>query len=319
MHLLIGQAVAQIAMAGLTLVTAPADSVLAKSYLAQHAGVLIGKPVAVLAVIAAAFLIRALTHRSIDKLTQSSAEGRIPRILSPLTERAANSALFESAGLLSERRHQRTETIGSVLKSGVSFLVFITGFLIVLSVAGVNLLPFVAGTSLVGVALGFGAQNVVKDFLSGMFMILEDQYGVGDVIDVGEAAGTVEAVGLRTTRIRDTEGTVWYVRNGEIVRVGNQSQQFAQVVLDIAIGAADDIEEASSRVSAAADSLFSEAQWTPAFLQPPQLLGIESLTREETTLRLVARVRPLEQWRVGRELRARVRRALLASADGEPS
>jgi small-conductance mechanosensitive channel len=325
-------------MAGLTAVTAALSAtshatalqlagasdraLLARSFLARHATVLIGKPVAVLVVLIAAFLVRALAHRSIDKLTRSSAEGRIPRILSPLTDRAANSAFLESSGLLSERRRQRTETIGSLLKSGVSFLVFVTAFLIVLSVVGVDLLPFVAGTSLVGVAVGFGAQNIVKDFLSGMFMILEDQYGVGDVIDVGEATGTVEAVGLRTTRLRDTEGTVWYVRNGEIVRVGNKSQQFAQVVLDIAIAATDDLEQTSARLAAAAESLYTDPGWAPAFLRPPEVLGVEALTREETTLRVVARVRPLEQWRVGRELRARIRSALPpleASPADEPS
>ncbi|MCW2523008.1 MAG: Potassium efflux system kefA / Small-conductance mechanosensitive channel, partial [Frankiales bacterium] len=124
---------------------AGADPLLAESFLSRHATVLIARPVAVLVVVLAAFLIRALAHRSIDKLTRASAEGRVPRILSPLTERAANSALFESAGLLSERRRQRTETIGSLLKSGVSIMVFVTGFLIVLSVVGVDLLPFVAG------------------------------------------------------------------------------------------------------------------------------------------------------------------------------
>ena len=318
---------AQIAVAGLCTVTAALihraiasdPPLLARTFVAQHAEVLIGKPVAVLVVLLAAFLIRALAHRSIDKLTRSSAEGRVPRILSPLADRAANSAFLESSGLLSERRRQRTETIGSLLKSSVSFLVFVTAFLVALSVVGVDLLPFVAGTSLIGVAVGFGAQNIVKDFLSGTFMILEDQYGVGDVIDVGEATGAVEAVGLRTTRLRDTEGTVWYVRNGEIVRVGNKSQQYAQVVLDIAIGAEADVAQASARLAEAAASLYGDPEWAPAFLSAPEVLGIEALTREETTLRVVARVRPLEQWRVGRELRARIRSTLPAGSPPTPA
>jgi small-conductance mechanosensitive channel len=319
--------VAQIAVAGLCTVTAapihraiaPDPPLLARTFVSRHAEVLIAKPVAVLVVLLAAFLIRALAHRSIDKLTRSSAEGRVPRILGPLADRAANSAFLESSGLLSERRRQRTETIGSLLKSSVSFLVFVTAFLVVLSVVGVDLLPFVAGTSLIGVAVGFGAQNIVKDFLSGTFMILEDQYGVGDVIDVGEATGAVEAVGLRTTRLRDTEGTVWYVRNGEIVRVGNKSQQYAQVVLDIAIGAEADVAQASARLAEAAASLYGDPEWAPAFLGAPEVLGIEALTREETTLRVVARVRPLEQWRVGRELRARIRSTLPAGSPSTPA
>jgi moderate conductance mechanosensitive channel len=282
-----------------------------KGFWHDHAAVLIVKPLQVLAVIVVALLARGLVHRAVDKLTRSSAQGKVPRILSPLTERAANYGFFESSGLLSERRRLRTETIGSILKSLVSFLVFVTAFLIVLGEIGVDLLPFVAGTSLVGVALGFGAQNVVKDFLSGIFMILEDQYGVGDVIDVKEATGTVEAVGLRTTRLRDTEGTVWYVRNGEIVRVGNQSQQFAQVVLDIPIGPTDDLDAALSRLNDAANGMYGDEHWRAVFLGQPEVLGVQSMSRDETVLRVVVRVRPLEQWRAGRELRARIRTALL--------
>lgn len=279
----------------------------------RHASVLITKPLQVLLIVLVALIIRAIAHRAINRLIRSSAEGSVPRILSPLTERARESAFLESTGLISERRKQRAETIGSVLRSAVSFLIFITGFLLVLQVFAVNLAPFIAGSSLVGVAVGFGAQNIVKDFLSGMFMMLEDQYGVGDVIDLKEATGTVEAVGLRTTRLRDVQGVVWYVRNGEIARVGNQSQQYAQVVLDVPIAASDDPAAARAAITAAAQQLYGEQAWTPSFLAEPELLGIESLSREETVIRLVARVRPLEQWRVARELRARVQAALAAS------
>ncbi|MGI8664813.1 MAG: mechanosensitive ion channel family protein, partial [Jatrophihabitans sp.] len=253
---------------------------------------------------------------AINRLIRSSAEGSVPRILSPLTERARESAFWESSGLVSERRKQRAETIGSVLRSAVSFLLFVTAFLMALGVFEVNLAPFIAGTSLVGVAVGFGAQNVVKDFLSGMFMMLEDQYGVGDVIDLQEATGTVEAVGLRTTRLRDVEGVVWYVRNGEIVRVGNMSQQYAQVVLDIPIAATDDPVTAETAIAGAAAELYAEQAWSNSFLAEPEVLGIQSLARDELVIRLVARVRPLEQWRVARELRGRVRSRL---AGREPS
>jgi small-conductance mechanosensitive channel len=288
----------------------PLDTVLARSYWSDHTAVLVVRPLQVLAVIVVALIVRAICHRGIDKLTSSSAEGRIPRILSPLTERAAGSSLFESSGLLSERRRQRADTIGSVLKSAISFLVLITGFLVVLDVLGLNLLPFVAGTSLVGVAIGFGAQNIVKDFLAGIFMILEDQYGVGDVIDVKEAIGTVEAVGLRTTRLRDVQGTVWYVRNGEIVRVGNQSQQFAQVVVDVGIPGDQDVAGAGALLAAAAAEFEADAAWQTALLGAPEVLGVEAMTLTETTWRVVVRVRPLEQWRVARELRARLHAAL---------
>jgi small-conductance mechanosensitive channel len=300
-------------MAGLAAVTMTSQPLALHGFWHQHASVLITKPLQIIGIVLIALIVRALAHRAINRLIRSSAEGRVPRVLSPLTERARESAFWESSGLVSERRKQRAETIGSVLRSAVSFLLFVTAFLLALQVFDVNLAPFIAGTSLVGVAVGFGAQNVVKDFLSGMFMMLEDQYGVGDVIDVKEATGTVEAVGLRTTRLRDVEGVVWYVRNGEITRVGNQSQQYAQVVLDVPVAATDDAEEASSAISAAAAELYAEQAWTPLFLAEPEVLGIQSLGREELTIRLVARVRPLEQWRVARELRARVQSRLAAS------
>jgi small-conductance mechanosensitive channel len=294
---------------------AAAQHVALRGFWHQHASLLIAKPLQILLIVLIALVLRALSHRAINRLIHSSAEGSVPRILSPLTERARESAFFESAGLVSERRKQRAETIGSVLRSAVSFLIFITAFLLILQVFSVSLAPFIAGTSLVGVAVGFGAQNVVKDFLSGMFMMLEDQYGVGDVIDLQEAIGTVEAVGLRTTRLRDVEGVVWYVRNGEIARVGNKSQQFAQVVLDIPIAASDDPAAASAVIETAARQLYTEDSWAASFLAEPELLGIESLNRQELVIRLVARVRPLEQWRVARELRARIQAQLAEPPD----
>jgi small conductance mechanosensitive channel len=194
-----------------------------------------------------------------------------------------------------------------VLKSAMSATIFVVAFLLILSELQINLAPFIAGTSIVGVALGFGAQNIVKDFLSGMFMLLEDQYGVGDVIDFQLASGTVEAVGLRSTRLRDVNGTVWYVRNGEVLRVGNQSQGFAQVVLDIPIDAWADVDAAAQAMRDVSREIVEDENWAPVFLSEPEVLGVEAMTRDETVIRMVAKVRPLEQWRTARELRRRIR------------
>jgi len=276
-------------------------------YLHEHSQVLIQTPIRILVIVLVALIIRGILHRMINRAVRPIEVGEVPRILRPFKERIGQSGLVESTGLLSERRAQRAATIGSVLTSGVSFTVLVIGFLLVLGELGIDLAPFIAGTSVVGVALGFGAQNIVKDFLSGMFMMLEDQYGVGDVIDFEKAVGTVEAVGLRTTTMRDVNGTVWYVRNGEVVRVGNKSQGYAQVVLDVPIPAAHDIAVASAAMLAVAQQLHGEQAWTDAFLGEPEVQGVERLTREETVIRLVARVRPVEQWRVARELRRRIR------------
>jgi moderate conductance mechanosensitive channel len=279
-------------------------------YVHEHSRVLIEVPIRIVAIIVVALIIRAILHRMINRAVRPLRTGDMPRILRPFKERVGTSALLESTGLLSERRSQRAATIGSVLKSGVSFTILVIVFLLVLSELGIDLAPFIAGTSIVGVALGFGAQNIVKDFLSGMFMMLEDQYGVGDVIDFEKAVGTVEAVGLRTTQLRDVNGTVWYVRNGEVVRVGNKSQGYAQVVLDVPIEAAADIEMACTAMLEVAQQLQAEEGWTEAFMAEPEVQGVERLTREETVIRLVARVRPVDQWRVARELRRRIRERL---------
>jgi small conductance mechanosensitive channel len=298
----------------------PTATVGLPEFLHEHSIVLIEKPSRILAIIVVAVILRLILHRMINRLVRPVERGGLPRILRPLRDRRGGNAILQSAGLLSERRTQRTSAIASVLKSFVSFTIFVMAALLILGELDINLLPLVAGTSIVGVALGFGAQNIVKDFLAGIFMILEDQYGVGDVIDFQEATGTVEAVGLRTTRLRDVNGTVWYVRNGEVGRVGNQSQGYAQVVLDVPIAASTDVEMASAAMLAVAQQMHSEEAWADVFLGEPEVQGVEALTREETLIRLVVRVRPLEQWRTARELRQRIRERLdrLDIPAGEP-
>jgi small conductance mechanosensitive channel len=283
-----------------------ADIALPK-FLEDHSKVLIEEPIRIVAIIAVAMLIRAVVRRMIDRALTPQDGRAVPRILRPFKEKLNSTGFLESAGLLSERRKQRAATLGSVLRSATSLIIFVVAFLLILSELQINLAPFIAGTSIVGVALGFGAQNIVKDFLAGMFMLFEDQYGVGDVIDFEQASGTVEAVGLRSTRLRDVNGTVWYVRNGEVIRVGNMSQGFATVVLDIPIDAWADVGAASQSMLEVARGMAEEERWETVFLSSPEMLGVEQMTREETVLRLTAKVRPLEQWRTARELRRRVR------------
>jgi small conductance mechanosensitive channel len=271
--------------------------------------VLIETPIRIVAIIVVALVVRAILRRMIDR-TLRPGRGGTPRILRPFRERFEGSTFLESTGLISERRSQRAATLASVLQSATSVIIFVIAFLLVLSELKINLAPFIAGTSIVGVALGFGAQSIVKDFLAGMFMLMEDQYGVGDVIDFEKASGTVEAVGLRSTRLRDVNGTVWYVRNGEVVRVGNKSQGFAQVVLDIPFDASTDVDQASGIMRSVSAEMAGEDEWSKVFLSTPEVQGVESMTREETVIRLVAKVRPLEQWRTARELRRRIRERL---------
>jgi small conductance mechanosensitive channel len=271
-------------------------------WLASSADWLVAKPITILLILLGAFIVGRLARRVIDRLTRASG-GKIPRLLRPLRERAPQAL----GTLLSERRAQRAKTIGSVFKSITSVIVYGCAFMMILAELGVNLAPVLASAGILGVAIGFGAQNLVKDFLSGVFMMLEDQYGVGDVVDVGEATGTVEAVGLRITTMRDVNGTVWYVRNGEILRVGNSSQGFAVAVVDVPIGYGADVGQATDILGRVAAEAVEVAPLSEDVLEPPEVLGVERVSAAEgITMRLTVKVRPGRQWAVQRSLRARI-------------
>ncbi len=275
------------------------------NWLASSANWLIAKPITILLILLGAVIVRLLARRLIDRLTKATG-GKTPALLRPLRERAPQAL----GQLLSERRAQRAQTIGSVFKSIVSAIVFGLAFMMILSELGVNLAPVLASAGILGVAIGFGAQNLVKDFLSGVFMMLEDQYGVGDVVDVGEATGTVEAVGLRITTMRDVNGTVWYVRNGEILRVGNSSQGFAVAVVDVPIGYGADVGQAVDVLGRVAAVAADTEPVAADVLEPPEVLGVERVSAAEgITMRLTVKVRPGRQWAVQRNLRAKIMEA----------
>jgi moderate conductance mechanosensitive channel len=176
-----------------------------------------------------------------------------------------------------------------------------------ISELGYDIAPLIASAGILGVALGFGAQSLVKDFLSGIFMILEDQYGVGDVVNVGEASGTVEAVTLRVTRLRDVNGTVWYVRNGEILRVGNMSQNWARAVLDVPVSYREDLARVRSVLKEVAHDLWEDEDFKGHVIEEPEVWGVESMTPEALTVRVTMKTAPLQQWNVAREMRERVK------------
>jgi small-conductance mechanosensitive channel len=224
---------------------------------------------------------------------------------------------IDTGAAQSARRAQRAKTMADVLGRLATATVWSIAVLIVLSEIGINLAPLIAGAGVLGLALGFGAQSLVRDFLSGFFMLVEDQYGVGDVIDVGGTvggsgggvSGTVEGVSLRTTRLRDVEGVVWHVPNGEIKRVGNKSQQWSRAVLDVDIDRDADISRAISVIKQTADTMWHDDGWRDAILAEPDVWGVEELSAQSVKLRLVVQTLPLEQWRVARELRARIKAA----------
>ncbi len=275
-------------------------------WLATNADALIATPARILLVLVLAAVVRALLHRGIRRLTDRTATGSMPTILRPWRNRV-RAADPDGVETIAQRRTQRAEAIGSVLRSVASFVVMGIAVVLVLGELGVNLAPIIASAGVVGVALGFGAQNLVKDFIAGIGIILEDQYGVGDVVDLGEASGTVEAVGLRITRLRDVNGVVWYARNGEILRVGNKSQGYAQVVIDMPVAHDTDLERCRTVMQEVADAMYAEEEWAAVLLAEPESLGVEQILSEGVFMRVQVRSTNADQWRVGRELRMRLK------------
>lgn len=218
------------------------------------------------------------------------------------------------SGLMTtERRHQRAETVGRGLSSFAAIIVWIIAIVWMLAVLGVHAATLLTSAGLIGVALAFGAQNLLRDFIAGTFIIFEDQLGVGDIVDLGEAAGTVEDVTLRVTRLRDVEGVVWYVPNGEIRRVGNQSQQWSRAVIDIPISSSTYVDRARDIIASTAAQIMHDAAWRDRILSEPEVWGVESFTLDTVTIRLVVKTAPAQQWQVARELRARIKVALDAA------
>ena len=288
------------------------------SDLAGIATWLVDRPVKVVIIVLIALLARRVVHRAID--------GLIERLMSERSteERDAVAAAEAATGTLrrellaeklaslrerTERARQRAKTLGVLFKSVASAVVGVVTFMMLLGEFDINLGPLIAGAGIVGVAVGFGAQSLVRDLLSGIFMLIEDQYGVGDVIDVGDAIGTVESVGLRTTRIRDVRGTLWHVPNGEIRRVGNMSQVWARAILDIDVAYDTDLDLAMETIKTVADRLWEEQLEEATIVEEPVISGVQNFGADAVTIRLSVRTEPSEQWSTGRVLRKRIKEA----------
>lgn len=266
------------------------------------------KPLRIILILLLALAARWLVHRTIRRLVRSTSDAGVPTMLRPLRERIPTAAT-EPGEFVPERRRQRAEAIGSVLRSLSTAFIFGIALLMVLKEFSFDLAPLLASAGIAGVALGFGAQSLVKDLIAGLFMLIEDQYGVGDNVDLGEATGVVEAVGLRVTTVRDARGVLWYIRNGEIIRVGNKSQGWALVVVDLPIGFAG-TEEATAVLRTAAASIAVDPELASSIVEPPEVLGVEQVTVEGTVMRTVVKTTADGQFTVARELRRRLAEAL---------
>ncbi|WP_230465881.1 mechanosensitive ion channel family protein [[Actinomadura] parvosata] len=262
--------------------------------------------VVVVLILVLAFALRNVAHRVITRVVNRAATG------GSITSRFRKGAATDSIdALLHERRKQRAETMGSVLKHIASIVILGTAVLTVLDRLTIPIAPLLTSVGILGVAIGFGAQELVKDFIAGMFMLLEDQYGVGDVIDAGPAVGTVEAVTLRVTRLRDVDGRVWYVRNGTITRVGNESQGWSRAFMDVPVAYDADVVSVKVLLEHVAEEIWADPELRESkIVEPPQVFGVEQLSDSSLVFRISAKTLPSAQAEVARELRLRVKTAL---------
>jgi small-conductance mechanosensitive channel len=283
--------------------TAQEDASQAVGWVEQNWSIWLSAGLRILLILVIALVLRSVVRRAITKLIT-----RMNR-----TAQAVDGTALGGLLVNAERRRQRSEAIGSVLRSVTSFVILGTAGLTVLSVLNINLAPLLASAGVAGVALGFGARNLVTDFLSGVFMILEDQYGVGDTIDAGVASGEVIEVGLRVTKLRGDEGEVWYVRNGEVKRIGNKSQGWATAAVDVQIRYDEDLNKARATIQEAGERMAKEEPWNERLWGPVEVPGLDSVTLDSMVIRTQAKTMPGKALGVERELRWRIKQAFDAA------
>ncbi|GAA4881296.1 mechanosensitive ion channel family protein [Saccharopolyspora cebuensis] len=274
----------------------------------SNTGTLISGLMNIAIIAAVAFVARAIAGRLIMQLVKRivSSHKRISQAKSKTSRVVTRSAENNGEGRQA-RQEQRAHTIGSVLGSIASFVIFGVAFMMVLAEFGINLAPVLASAGVLGLAVGFGAQSLVQDFLSGLFMMTEDQFGVGDVVDVGDAVGTVEAMTMRITKIRDLDGNLWHVRNGEIMRVCNMNQDWANAVVEVPLDYSVDLPEAKRVMEASLEEFAADPEFQPQILEKPDVNGVVGIGNGAVTMRVIIKTKPGSQWAVGRAARAQLK------------
>ncbi len=261
----------------------------------------------VLLILAGAILVRWILLFSVRRVVNSVVGG--VKVRNNVLETIAS----EISPIAKARVVQRTRTMGSVLNNFITWTVAIFALTMVLSELGVAIGALAAGAGLVGAGIGFGAQSLVRDLISGLFIVFEDQYGVGDAVNLGEISGTVELVGLRVTQVRDIDGVLWYVRNGEILRVGNHSQGWSRAVVDVALDYNANVESAKALIEKAAGETASAPDNTLAVIGTPEVWGIHALSGDQIVIRVVQKTKAGKSDDLARDLRVAIKRELDAA------
>jgi len=280
------------------------------SLVANMAELLLARSLKVAAVVLGAVVLNRLVRWLLRRIVGSLEHRSIQQPLESLRAKTPRALLASTDPLPSLRRSQRAEMIGAAVANVASVAIWLIAAIMVLQVLGLRLGPLLAGAGLAGLVLSLSAQQMVRDFLSGIAMLMEDQYGPGDVVDAGPAKGVVERVGLRTTRLRAVDGIVWHVRNGEIERLGNESRDWARVLVDVEVARGADLALAMGTVERAGHQVAQDEQWQPFLLEAPELWGVEEVKPASVTIRLAVKTRPSKRDDIARQLRATVERAL---------
>ena len=266
------------------------------------------RPLRIVLILVIAAALNLVARTLIHKVTAGVSKGTRARIVAKKSSKGQR--WVEDTRIANERQAQRAATVGSVLRSVTTIIIWTMAILMVVSELGFNIAPVIASAGIAGVALSFGAQSLVKDYLAGISMVAEAQLGIGDVVDLGEASGTVESVGLRVTQVRDVEGTLWHVRNGEVLRVGNSSQGWARTVLDVPVAYNSDLDAVTDILLQTAEDVRENTESGKSIMGKAEVWGVEQMSGESLTLRLAVKTAPLQQWDVARTLRAHIKRAL---------
>jgi len=249
----------------------------------------------------AAWILRVIIRHVVDRIVNGAKS----------KARVDDTQALDRSPLSAVRLVQRTRTLGTILQNIVNVILVIVALVWVAGIVAPNALASLTLlTAAVGAGLGFGAQNIVKDVLNGIFIVAEDQIGIGDVVDLGLATGIVEFVSVRITHVRDVNGTLWYVRNGEITRIGNMSQGWSRVIIDLAVPTDADIDDVETAMLAAAKTMSKESKWRSRIIEQPEIWGLESISGDALVIRLVMKTRSSAKDDVARELRARLKRAI---------
>jgi moderate conductance mechanosensitive channel len=276
------------------------------STLAKMSDWFVGTPLTVMSILLGAWIVSLLARRYLSRIIRTI----MTHDTSGAARRLGRVGMGGLAASDDPRREARARSISGVIGSTSSVVIWVVAIIMVLGELGINLAPLIAGAGIAGVALGFGAQSMVKDFLAGIFVLLEDQYGIGDVVDLGEASGTVQEITLRATVLRAQDGTVWHVPNGEVQRVGNKSQLWSVAIVDVTVSYGSDLEQAQAVILQTAKEVCDSPEWEDDILDEPDILGVEAFGSIGVTLRTVVKTTPGSQFAIQRSLREAIKAAL---------